>query len=124
MALTKLESYMVNTVLSTKTSEFWDTLVVFNGTRRWYATTNSFSISSISAILVSAPTGSAAIIRINKNGTSTTTLTIAAGTTSTVNNSINIAMVSGDYITVDVTQIGSLTPGAYLSVIFTYGYVQ
>jgi hypothetical protein len=102
----------------TKVSEFWDTLVVFNGSKRWYAT-SSFTISNVNAFLVSAPTGSSAIFRINKNGSSAATVTIAASATS-VSSSINISMTSGDYITVDITQVGSTTPGSYLSMVFTY----
>jgi hypothetical protein len=101
-----------------RTMEYWDTLVVFNGSKRWYAT-SSFTISNVNAFLVSAPTGSSAIFRINKNGSSAATVTIAASSTS-VTSSINIAMVLGDYITVDITQVGSTTPGSYLSMVFTY----
>jgi hypothetical protein len=101
-----------------RTMEYWDTLVVFNGSKRWYAT-SSFTISSVSAFLVTAPTGSSAIFRVNKNGTSAATVTITASSTS-VTSSINISMVSGDYITVDITQIGSSTAGAFLSMVFTY----
>ena len=104
--------------MMTETMEYWDTLSVFNGDRRWYANKN-FTISKIDAFLVTAPTGSSANVRINKNGTQTSNLNILASNTNSSNN-VNITMSYGDYITFDVTQIGSVTAGAKLTLIFTY----
>lgn len=129
MPLTKLEPYMVDTtetftfanVLGAKaykTTDVWDILSVFNGSKRWYAT-STFIVTNVNAFLVTAPTGSSVIFRINKNGVSAATVTMTANSTS-VSSSLNIAMLSGDYITVDITQIGSVIPGAYLSMVFTY----
>lgn len=102
----------------TETMEYWDTLTVSNGDRRWYANKN-FRIRKVDAFLVTAPTGSSVELRINKNGTQVSNLSILASNTNSSNN-LNIPMSYGDYISFDVTQIGSGTPGSKLTMMFTY----
>jgi hypothetical protein len=63
-----------------------------------------------------ASSGADVIISINKNGTSITTLTLPAGQTSSLNNTINESFIQGDYITVDINQIGTTAPGEDLVV--------
>ena len=63
-----------------------------------------------------ASSGAGVIISINKNGTSITTLTLPAGQTSSLNNTINESFIQGDYITVDINQIGTTAPGEDLVV--------
>lgn len=60
-----------------------------------------------------APVGASATLQLNKNGSSAFTISVA--TTVQASNSpsaTNITVADGDYIDVDVTAIGSTTPGA------------
>lgn len=102
----------------TKTLEYVGILSVNNGTRKWWIN-NSFTITRILAFLDVAPTGAGVIIRVNKNGVSTTTLTVNAASASAVS-SVSISIVQGDYITVDITQIGSTFAGSDLALVFEY----
>lgn len=81
-------------------------------------------IESVQAMVGTAPTGSSAIVDVNINGTSIFTEqanrpTILAGEiTSGVVTVMDVtALASGDYFTVDVDQIGSVTPGRDLTVL-------
>jgi hypothetical protein len=98
------------------------TLVVKNGSLRWRCV-GSATISGIIAQVGTAPTGASVIVDVRKNGTTmfpggTGRPTIAAGANSSgaavVPASPNL--VDGDYLTVDVAQIGSGTAGADLVV--------
>ena len=95
-------------------------LEVTTGTKRWYSPTATTTLSKIVARVDTAPAGSNINITINKNGNSAATLTIANGTTKIINSTPNIAMVEDDYLTVDITQIGSSTTGSDLTITFTY----
>ena len=64
--------------------------------------------------------GASINITVNKNGASAATLVIADGGTKIINSTPNITMVEDDYLTVDITQVGSTTAGSDLAVIFTY----
>ena len=94
-------------------------LTVTTGTKRWYAP-KGITISKIIARADTAPVGAAINITVNKNGTSGATLVIAAGGTKIINSTPSITMVEDDYLTVDITQVGSSTSGSDLTVIFTY----
>ena len=93
-------------------------LTVTTGTKRWYAP-KTITIKDITARVDTAPVGAAINISINKNGIQASTISIAAGATKT-SSTVSIAMSADDYITVDVNQIGSSTPGSELSITFTY----
>ena len=95
-------------------------LEVTTGTKRWYSPTATTTLSKIVARVDTAPVGSDINITINKNGNSAATLTITDGSTKIINNTPNIAMVEDDYLTVDITQIGSSTAGSDLTITFTY----
>jgi hypothetical protein len=70
------------------------------------------TIGNIRASVGTAPTGSDLIIDVNKNGT-----TIFTGQTLVSTNTPQITEVTtGDYLTVDIDQVGSLNPGGDLSV--------
>jgi len=94
-------------------------LTVTTGTKRWYAP-KGITISKIIARADTAPVGAAINITVNKNGTSGATLVIADGGTKIINSTPSITMVEDDYLTVDITQVGSSTSGSDLTVIFTY----
>ena len=94
-------------------------LTVTTGTKRWYAP-KGITISKIIARADTAPVGAAINITVNKNGASAATLVIADGGTKIINSTPSITMVEDDYLTVDITQVGSSTSGSDLTVIFTY----
>jgi hypothetical protein len=96
------------------------TLQVFNGSQRKYIH-DAFTLATVDAYLVTGPVGSAVTIRINKNGISIGTITIADGTAKTENTVFGTSFIKGDYITVDITAVGSSTPGTdlYLNFIFS-----
>lgn len=85
------------------------------------------TIQGISAAIATAPTGANLIIDINKNGSTIFTNqanrpTIVAGTNedAEVTNMDITSMAIGDYLTVDIDQIGSTVPGADLTVMIRY----
>ena len=93
------------------------TLLVAGGTMRWYFA-QSLTITNVIASVGTAPTGASLIFDVNKNGTTIFSTqanrpTITAGTFSDLSSTPNVtSLVSGDYITVDVDQIGSSVAGA------------
>jgi len=96
------------------------TLSVTTGTARWYAP-RDIEITRIRPFVGIAPAGSALNLRVNKNGSSIHTLSVSAGqntATSTVGTPIEIS--EGDYLTVDVTAVGSTTAGSDLKLIVRY----
>jgi len=58
-------------------------------------------------------------LTINKNGSSAGTLTIADGTTASLSNTLSVSLAQGDYLTVDITQVGSSTAGSDLYLLLT-----
>lgn len=82
----------------------------------------SYTIETVRAAVNTAPTGAALIVDVNKNGTTIyTTQTarpqIAVGANSATGNSPAVTtFAAGDYITVDVDQIGSTVAGSDLAV--------
>ena len=97
-------------------------ILVANGTDRWYPAAAT-TVSKIVVRVATAPTGAALNIRINKvsgGSTTTTTMSVSAGQTKAENNSPSLTLSYDDYVTVDVTQVGSTEAGRDLQVIFTY----
>lgn len=70
----------------------------------------AITYTTLRAYADTAPAGAALNIRINKNGTSAATLSIPAGSNS-ASTAVSIAVTSGDRISLDITQVGSTTPG-------------
>jgi len=96
------------------------TISVGVGSARFYVP-GAITLSNVRASVGTAPTGSSIIIDVNKNGSSVFTTnskpTIYAGQTLVSTSTPNIkAFTTGDYISVDVDQIGSLNPGQNLTV--------
>lgn len=89
------------------------------GTFRWYSK-GSWTIIDVRATVGTPSTGADVIVDVNKNGTSifpTNPRPTIVQTTNTIVATPNTtALVDGDYITVDIDQIGSTTPGADLMV--------
>jgi hypothetical protein len=101
-----------------KTMDYTGTFVTFTGTKRWWIN-GDYTISKLLTFVTTTATGANINLRINKNGSSADTISITANANSAIKTS-NISVVQGDYITVDVTQVGSTRAGADLSLIFEY----
>lgn len=105
-----------------QTYSFAGTRVVANGNMRW-TPLFSGSISYVQVSLGTAPTGAAFIVRLKKNGVSVGTVSIPV----TLRTAMFIPSPAtftgktdgtGDFFTVDVTQVGSGVAGADLVVQF------
>lgn len=96
-------------------------LTVRTGTSRLYLEGN-YTVETVRASVGTAPTGASIICDVNKNGTTIYSTqsarpTIAVSTNSANGNSPAITtFASGDYITVDIDQIGSTVAGSDLVV--------
>lgn len=99
------------------------TLEVKAGTARWYAPAN-ITITGVSASVGTAPAGADIQVDVNKNGTTIFTTQsnrpiITAGTQFDASGTPDVTAMSGpnvDYLTVDIDQVGSSTPGSDLTV--------
>jgi hypothetical protein len=98
---------------------------VKTGAARYYLEA-TWAIVKVRASVGTAPTGAAVIVDVNKNGTTIFTTqanrpTIAAAGNASSDAVPDItAVAAGDYITVDVDQIGSTVAGSDLCVILRY----
>lgn len=108
------------------TFAFTGNLVTATGVMRWYIPQNA-TITGVYASVNTAPTGAAILVDVNLNGTTIFTTqanrpTIAvSGFYSGVVTSMNVtAVTAGQYLTVDVDQVGSTIAGANLLVVVTY----
>jgi hypothetical protein len=94
------------------------------GTARIYNDSGrALTIMAVRASVGTAPTGSALVVDVNKNGVTIFTtqgnrpsIPAAGNTSGKVANMDVTALADGDYLTVDVDQVGSTTPGSDLTV--------
>ena len=98
------------------------TIAVGTGVGRQYLDTN-YTIDTVRASVGTAPTGASIIIDVKKNGTSvysgtpSNRPTIAAnGFTAVGGTPTTASLASGDYITIDIVQVGSTIAGTDLVV--------
>jgi hypothetical protein len=105
--------------VQTKTVSYNDVLVTFLGLKRWWINTN-YTIRRILAYVTVPSVGANIIVGINKNGALDRTITIPATTAYVIIEPSGFTVSTGDYITVDILQIGSATAGEDLTVIFEY----
>lgn len=83
----------------------------------------TFNIQSVAAMVNTAPGGASIILDVKKNGvtifgTAGNRPTIAAGSTSaTVGANSVTSVTDGDYLTVDIVQVGSTTAGSDLTLV-------
>jgi hypothetical protein len=98
-------------------------LKLITGTARWYAPYN-LNIESVQPRVVSSA-DNGIILNVKKNGTLAVAITIPSGQYETAASTSIISMLAGDYLTVDVMQIGSAAqPGAELYMQFKYKITQ
>lgn len=95
---------------------------VATGATRQYVD-EAYVIDQVRASVGTAPTGATLIVDVNKNGTTIFTTqsrrpAIAiSGNTAINSGAIEVAsLAAGDYLTVDIDQIGSTVPGSDLTV--------
>ncbi len=89
------------------------------GTIRWY-NPQTVNINKITARLAEAADSTVTVI-VKKNGTNVQTLNFSAGSVKQTA-TVNIDMILDDYLTVDITAVGSVNRGRGLSVEFTYSF--
>jgi hypothetical protein len=98
-------------------------LRLITGTARWYAPYN-LNIESVQPRVVSSA-DNGIILNVKKNGALAVSITIPSGEYETAASTSGISMLDGDYLTVDVAQIGSSAqPGAELYMQFKYKITQ
>lgn len=112
-----------NSLLSGASSSFVQlsqsgNLTVTTGTKRWYAPA-VLTISNVVARVGTAPSGSALVVVLKRNGIANSIVTVSSGSF-TGSNSTSISVSEGDYLTVDISSIGSSTAGADLGLNITY----
>ena len=101
-----------------KSYNYDGTLAVNTGSKRLYMT-RAGTFGSFDMYVKTAPVGADLTVTINKNGSSIGTGTISAGATSGTGQTLSsTSFSSGDYLTVDITQIGSSTAGEDLYINF------
>jgi hypothetical protein len=89
----------------------------------------AYTIQSVRAMVGTAPTGAAILVDVNKNGTTIFTTQgnrpsiAAAGNASSAAVPDVTALAAGDFLTVDVDQVGSTVAGSDLTVIVTVSRV-
>lgn len=99
-------------------------LAVFTGKSRWYPPQN-INILWIEASIDTPATGSNISLVLKKNGSiiAGSATTINAGANKSNRNTLsNVSATDTDYFTLDVTQVGSTTPGSDLVVAISYEY--
>jgi hypothetical protein len=102
----------------TKTYAYEGALEVHTGVKRLYAA-RTYTLSSVDAHLATAASGASVIINIKKNNVVAATLSLGAGSTSSLSNAFSVSLTQGDYLTIDITQIGSTTAGTDLYLTLT-----
>lgn len=114
-------------ITQSKTLSYAGTSSVGAGTMRWYPPT-AITITSVRASVNTQPIGASLIVDVNKNGTTIFTTQsnrpqIAASTNTDLSGTPDVtALAIGDYIQVDIDQVGSTVAGADLTV--EIGYTQ
>ena len=97
-------------------------LTLTTGIQRWYVPF-ALNISSILARITNVA-DSSVIVSILKNGSTAATLTISSASTVSSAYTTGIGMILGDYITINITQVGSSSnPGSNLYVQMLYTQV-
>jgi len=98
-----------------RTFQYSGTLAVADGDQRFYFNKDT-QLKTILATVGTSPVGSDLIVKIQKNDSDITdTITLASGT-STKSLASTTSFLKNDFATVDITQVGSTTPGANLFV--------
>jgi hypothetical protein len=120
MAVPKFPKGLIGSV-EAYTFAITGTVAVATGKSRIYLE-GSYVVETVRAAVNTQPTGAALIVDVNKNGTTIYTTqsgrpSISASSNSATGNSPDVTtFASGDYMQVDVDQVGSTVAGADLTV--------
>jgi len=95
-----------------------DDLSVTTGTARWYAPFD-LTVTSVTPILGTAADDTVTTL-VKKNGSTVSTITFAASATSGSVSTNSFSMSEGDYLTLDVTTIGTTAKGKDMTTQFKY----
>lgn len=90
------------------------TAYVLTGKQRYYFESGGL-ITKIRVSAGTPSTGSGLTARVNLNGTSLSTVTVPA-TSYTNTATLSQAVVAGDYLTIDITAVGSTTAGGDITI--------
>ena len=104
--------------VETKTYAYEGALEVHTGVKRLYSA-RTYTLSSVDAHLATAASGASVTINIKKNNVVAATLSLGAGSTSSLSNAFSVGLTQGDYLTIDIAQIGSTTAGTDLYLTLT-----
>ena len=102
-----------------KAYRFDDTLATNTGTKRLYLQ-KAYSLKKIHAYVDTAPAGSNVNLTIKKNGSNLQNISVLAGQTTASLTSLSHSIAANDYLTIDITQVGSSTAGENLYLVFTF----
>jgi len=108
----------VSAGVETKTYAYEGALEVHTGVKRLYSA-RTYTLSSVDAHLATAASGASVTINIKKNNVVVATLSLGAGSTSSLSNAFSVGLTQGDYLTIDIAQIGSTTAGTDLYLTLT-----
>tara|TARA_B100001778_G_scaffold66405_1_gene52170 strand:- start:7752 stop:8414 length:663 start_codon:yes stop_codon:yes gene_type:complete len=123
LSVTATGSNIENAIVKNIVLNQFESLETFTGTDRWYAPKN-LNIQKITARLGTVADGTVTVaVRardVTASSTATTTINISAGQSKTTSN-VSIDLDVDDFLTVDITAVGSASaPGSNLNVIFEY----
>ena len=110
---------VVDTAPLIKAYRYDDILVTNTGEKRLYLE-KAYTLNTIKAYVDTAPVGADVTLDIKKNGTSLQTVSIPAGTLTGSQTSLTHSIAANDYLTIDITQVGSSTAGENLYLVFTF----
>ena len=114
----EIETITANQDRDNKSYNYDGTLAINTGSKRLYLPRTG-TLGTFDMFVATAPVGADLTVTINKNGSSIGTGTISDGASSGTGQTLSsTSFVSGDYLTVDITQIGSSTAGEDLYINF------
>jgi hypothetical protein len=120
-AMSTSEAMAMLTVVERPSFGYAGVVQVTTGRARYYVE-EAVTVTAVRVSVDTAPTGATLIVDVNKNGTTIYTTqanrpAIAiSGNTATANSPDVTALAAGDYLTVDIDQVGSTIAGADLTV--------
>jgi len=98
------------------------TLAIATGTARWYVP-QTVTVTGVTPYVATAPVGANVLINLRKNSSSTiSTVQVDDGATYGSANTTQSVLATGDYLTVDVTQVGSIVKGSDLVLVVKYTF--
>jgi hypothetical protein len=101
VAITTPQGAITGPSIYTKSLNFLNTVVVGNGTSRWYPD-SPLTLANVYVTAGTAPVGGNLSLRINIDGTASAYANLTAGSYKSAVSSINRTVSTTDYITVDV----------------------